>query len=187
MREWEYKELPKIAKRLKSTLNLRIPQKLRSRLDDNDLDDFYLKYARMISAADTPDRDQLAISLGRTLYNSAGYRGSRNEWYNLGVSLLDDAKGKGFFEIETFGVQKRRMRSRMSGQYFGPYYDTLSYNIRIVDPKINEYAALVRKVEVGMRVPATDPKKRLYIRPGFKTYFDYKTEIQVSQFYHNSH
>ena len=174
MREWEYKELPKVAKRLRNILDLKIPTKIRARLDENDLEDFYLKYARMLASADSPDRDQLAISLGRSLYNAASYRGTRNEWYNLGTKLLDDAKGKGLFEIETFGVQKKRMKSRMSGQFFGPYYDTLSYNIRIVDPKINEYAALVRKVEVGMRVPATDPSKRLYIRPGFKTYFDHK-------------
>lgn len=172
MRHWEYNKLPKIARRLRSVLDLKIPLKLRARLDDADLEDFYLKFAKMIAAADTPDRDQLAVMLGRSLHNAANYRGSRNEWYKLGVQLLDDADDKGFYKLETFGVQKRRMKSRIGGRYFGPYYDTLSYNIRIIDEEILEYARLNRAVDVGIRVPATDPKKRLYIRPGFKTYFD---------------
>ena len=178
MREWEYKQLPKIAKRLQGVaakiIDTKIPMKIRARLDDNDLEDFYLKFAKMLAASDTPDRDQMAIALGRSLYNAANYRGSRNEWYNLGVKILDSAKDKGFYEVETFGVQKRRMKSRMGGNYFGPAYDTMSYNIRVVDPSINKYAKLVRSVEVGMRVPATKLENRLFVREGFKTYFDYR-------------
>lgn len=53
----------------------------------------------------------------------------------------------------------------------GPYYDTFAVNLRIVDPRIQEYARLTRAVEVGMRVPALNPKQRLIIREGYKTYF----------------
>ena len=56
--------------------------------------------------------------LGRDLHTLANYRGTKSEWYELGVKLLDRAKDSGFYELETFGVKKRRMRSRMSGQYF---------------------------------------------------------------------
>src|SRR5690606_29428216 len=134
MREWEYTQAPKIAKRLRNVLDYKIPLKIKSRLDDNDLKAFYLKFARLLAMSDTPDRDQMAVVLGRTLYNSANYRGTRNEWFQLGVKLLDDAKDKGFYELETFGVQKRRMRSRIGGRYFGPYYDTFAVNIRVTDP-----------------------------------------------------
>jgi hypothetical protein len=63
------------------------------------------------------------------------------------------------------------MKSRMSGAYFGPYYDTLSYNIRVVDPRIQNYAQLTRKVDLGLRVSVTTDKNRLVIREGYKTYF----------------
>jgi len=63
------------------------------------------------------------------------------------------------------------MKSRMSGAYFGPYYDTFSVNLRIVDPRIQEYSKLVRKVEVGLRVGVTTEQNRLKIREGYKTYF----------------
>lgn len=171
MRKWEYKTAPKIARKLRNVLDHKIPFKIRNRLDDNDLKDFYLKFAKRLSMADTPDRDQLAVSLGRDLYNAANYRGSRNEWYNLGVKLLDDAKDKGFYELDTYGVQKRRMKSRNGNRYFGPYYDTFSVNVRIVDPDILEYATLTRKVDVGLRIGATVDRNRLKIREGFKTYF----------------
>jgi SPP1 gp7 family putative phage head morphogenesis protein len=116
--KWEDKVAPKIASELQGLLDFKIPLKIKIRLSDRDLDNFYLKFARRLSLADSPDRDQLAVALGRDLYNLANYRGSRNEWFNLGVKLLDDANNKGFYELESFGVQKRRMKSRNFGKYF---------------------------------------------------------------------
>ena len=171
MRKWEYNQAPKLARRLRNVLDLKIPFKIRNRLEDADLEDFYLRFAKRLAFADTPDRDQFAISLGRDLYNAANYRGSRNEWYKLGVKILDDAKDKGIYKLETYGVQKRRMKSRNGGRYFGPYYDTFAVNIRIVDQNILDYAKLVRKVDVGLRVGVTTGKNRLKFREGYKTYF----------------
>ena len=170
--KWEDSTALKIGRELRNVLDYNIPIKLKSRLSDSQLRDFYTRFAQRLSVGDTPDRDQMAIALGRDLYNAANYRGSRNEWYQLGVKILNDADKKGFYELETFGVQKRRMKSRNGGRYFGPYYDTFSVNLRIVDPRIQEYAKLTRKVELGLRVAVTDDKNILKIRPGFKTYFD---------------
>lgn len=169
--QWEDSVAPKIAKELRNVLDYKIPVFLKRRLEPYELENFYLKFARQLSLADNPDRDQFAVALGRDLYNKANYRGSRNEWYNLGVKLLDDAADKGFYKLETFGVQKRRMKSRMGGKYFGPYYDTFAVNIRVIDPRIQRYAKLTRKVELGLRVPITSDKNRLFIRQGYKTYF----------------
>ena len=169
--QWEDSVAPKIAKELRNVLDYKIPVLLKARMPDHKLDSFYLKFARQLSLADSPDRDQFAIGLGRDLYNAANFRGSRNEWYELGKKILDDAADKGFYKLETFGVQKRRMKSRMGGRYFGQYYDTFAVNVRIVDPRIQRYAKLTRKVELGLRVPATTQKNKLYIREGYKTYF----------------
>lgn len=168
---WEDKEAPKLAKKLRNILDYKIPVKILRRLDDKQLQEFYLKFAHRLSLADSPDRDQLAIALGRDLYNAANYRGDRRKWFELGVRLLEDAQNKGIFELETFGVQKRRMRSRVGGRYFGQYYDTFSVNVRIVDPKIQEYSKVTRMVDVGLRTGVTSPKNRLLIREGYKTYF----------------
>lgn len=168
---WEDRTAIKIAKELRGVLDLKIPVKLKMRIEERQLSNFYLRFAKRLSLADSPDRDQLAVALGRDLYNAANYRGSRNEWFKLGVQLLDDAKDKGFYELETFGVQKRRMKSRMGGRYFGPYYDTFSVNLRVIDPRIQRYAHLTRKVDVGLRVGVTTDKNRLLIREGYKTYF----------------
>lgn len=170
--KWEDSTALKIGRELRNVLDYNIPIKLKSRLSESQIRDFYTRFAQRLSVGDTPDRDQMAIALGRDLYNAANYRGSRNEWYNLGVKILNDADRKGFYELETFGVQKRRMKSRNGGRYFGPYYDTFSVNLRIVDPRIQEYAKLTRKVELGLRVAVTDDRNVLKIRPGFKTYFD---------------
>ena len=168
---WEDRVAPRIARELRNVLDYRIPVLLKKNLTNSDLESFYLKFARQLSLADSPDRDQFAVALGRDLYNKANYRGSRRKWYELGTALLDDANNKGFYELETFGVQKRRMKSRMGGRYFGPYYDTFAVNIRVVDPRIQKYARLTRKVELGLRISVTDEKNRLFIREGYKTYF----------------
>lgn len=168
--KWEDKTAPKIAKELRNILDHKIPFKIRNRISDENMQAFYLRFANRLSLADNPERDQLAITLGRDLYNSANYRGSRKEWYELGVKIIDDAQDKGFFKLETLSVQKRRMKSNKSNNYFGPYYDTLSISLRLVDPRIQEYAKLTRLVEVGLRVGVTTDKNRLYIRDGYKTY-----------------
>jgi len=168
---WEDRKAPKIAKELKGLLNLEIPLLVRERLTDADLQQFYLRFAHRLALADSPDRDQFAVALGRDLYNMANLNGAKRDWYTLGLKLLESKRVSKFYEIETFGVQKRRMKSRMSGSYFGPYYDTLAHNIRVVDPRIQEYARLTRKVELGLRVSVTSEKNRLKFRTGYKTYF----------------
>lgn len=174
---WEDHVAPKIARELRQVFDRNIPFKLKTlpngnpRLSEQNLHQFYLRFAHRLSMADSPDRDQLAVSLGRDLYNMANLNGDRNAWYETGMKLLDSKNVHKFFEVETFGVQKRRMKSRLSGAYFGPYYDTLAYNIRVVDPRIQEYAKLTRKVEVGLRVAVTSDKNKLIFREGYKTYF----------------
>lgn len=189
--KWEDKVAVKIGKELKGFIDTKIPLKIRTRINNEDINSFYTKFAHRLAMADMPDRDQLAVALGRDLYNMANYRGSRNEWYTLGVKLLNDADDKGFFKIETYdGIRKRRMKSRLSGQYFGPYYDTFSVNVRIVDPRIQKYSQLVRKVDSGLRVSVVNPEQRLIIREGFKTYFInrgilgmYDTRIPITSTY----
>jgi SPP1 gp7 family putative phage head morphogenesis protein len=168
---WEDFTAPKLAKELRNVFDYKIPLSIKRRLSDPELDQFYLRFANRLALADGPDRDQFAISLGRDLYNLANYNGTKREWYDLGMKLLESKNVSKFFEIETFGVQKRRMKSKLSGAYFGPYYETLSYNLRIVDPRIQEYSKLTRKVELGLRVSVTSDKNRLVFREGYKTYF----------------
>jgi hypothetical protein len=118
-----------------------------------------------------PDKDQVAVKLGRNLYNLANLNGTRRKWFEVGTKIIESKRSHKFFELETYGVQKRRMKSRMSGQYFGPYYDTFSQNLRIIDPRIQEYSKLTRKVELGLRVGVTTKKNRLLFRKNSKTYW----------------
>ncbi len=168
--KWEDRTAPAIAGELREFFDRGIPRKLHSRLSDAQLDQFYLGFAQSLGMADSPDRDSFAISLGRRLYNMANLNGSRREWFDLGRRLLDNNAGH-LFQISSYGVQKRRMRSRLSGQYFGPYYETLSYYIDIQDPRIVEYAKLTRKVDLGLRVGVINDKNKLLFREGYKTYF----------------
>jgi len=171
---WEDKIAPKISRELRSVFDYKIAKAnpiIWNRLDDKALQQFYLKFAHRLALADMPDRDNFAVALGRDLYNLANMNGTRNTWYNLGIELLKADKASKFFEIETYGVQKRRMKSRMSGKYFGPYYDTVSYNLRITDSRIQEYAKLNRSIDLGLRVPFSDKRNKLIVREGYKTYW----------------
>jgi len=168
---WEDKKVPKIARKLRSTFDYKIPLYLRRRINESEITQFYQRFAQRLSLADSPDRDQFAIQLGRDIYNMANLNGDRNSWYKVGDRILKAKNVEKFFEIETFGVQKRRMKSRMSGQYFGAYYDTMSYNIRVTDADIQKYAKLTRKVDLGMRVASLRDSTNLYFREGYKTYF----------------
>ena len=116
---WEDSVAPKIARELRSywtTYDTFLPFAIKLRLTEGDLQKFFLKFAQRLALADGPDFDSVAAGLGRDLYNLASVRGNRNDWVNLGKKILE--KNNKFYELETFGVQKRRMKSRMSGQYF---------------------------------------------------------------------
>jgi SPP1 gp7 family putative phage head morphogenesis protein len=172
--KWEDTEAPKLASKLRSTFDVTIAKsapKVWMRLSDRDLQEFYLKFANRLCMSEGPDFDQLAVQLGRDLHNLANYNGNRREWFELGKAILESDRVNKYYKIETFGVQKRRMKSRMSGAYFGPKYDTTTYFIRITDPKIMDYAKLQRSIDLGMRVPVVNDKNRLYVREGYKTYF----------------
>jgi SPP1 gp7 family putative phage head morphogenesis protein len=171
--KWEDKIAPKIANELRTVFDRSIINNpiIWSRLDDSTLQQFYLRFVQRLSLADMPDRDQFAVAIGRDLYNLANLNGDHKTWHKLGMKLLESKNVSKFFEVETYGVQKRRMRSRIGGKYFGPYYDTTSYNIRITDERIQDYAKLTRKVELGFRVPFHSEKNRLILRPGYKTYW----------------
>lgn len=168
---WEDRTAPKIAREMRTTFDLIIPLKIRNRITDRDLKQFYLKLVHRLAEADTPDRDQMAVQIGRDLYNLANINGVRRDWFDLGMKFLDQKNVNKFYQIESFGVQKRRMKSRLSGQYFGPYYDTLSYNIRVLDDRVQRYKVLNRKIEMGLRVGSIGDVNRLVVRKGYKTYF----------------
>lgn len=172
--DWEDTVAPKIANELRGVMDARLAVKaplVYSRLSESQIQQFYLRFSHRLSMADTPDRDQLAVALGRDLHNLANFNGNRRAWYDLGMTILESPGVDKFYEVETFGVQKRRMKSRLSSQYFGPYYDTLAYNIRVVDPRIQRYARLQRMVDIGLRVAVTEPKNKLIFREGYKTYW----------------
>ena len=76
--------------------------------------------------------------------NERNFNGSRQEWYKTGLDLLNSKAASKYYSLETFGVQKRRMKNKLSGQYYGPYYDTQSWNIRVTDKALLEYADLNR-------------------------------------------
>ena len=172
--KWEDKVAPKIASDLRSVLDPHIALKapvVWARLNDRKLQQFYLRMANRLSLADTPDRDALAVQLGRDLYSAANINGDRYKWYKLGLEVLEAPSASKLYKLETFGVQKRRMKSRLSNNYFGPYYDTQAWNIRIVDKRIQTYSQLTRKVDLGLRVGVTVDENRLFVQEGYKTYF----------------
>ena len=187
--KWEDRVAPKIASELRTVFDRQIAVSnpvIWARLNDRKLQQFYLRMANRLALADSPDLDGLATQLGRDLYTQANINGDRYRWHELGRKILDAPGAKKFYELETFGVQKRRMRSRMSGNYFGPYVDTQAWNIRITDKRIQKYARLSRSVDLGLRLGVTTEENRLYVREGYKTYFmrtplgQYDTRIPIT-------
>jgi len=112
---------PKAYKEVKGAIDTTILKHnpvLWKRLDEGTLQQFYTRFAHRLALADTPDRDAFAVALGRDLYTLGNLNGDRKKWYDLGLSIIETDHTRKFFEVETYGVQKRRMKSKMSGSYF---------------------------------------------------------------------
>ena len=62
---WEDSTALKIGRELRNVLDYNLPIKLKARLSESQLRDFYTRFAQRLSVGDTPDRDQMAIALGR--------------------------------------------------------------------------------------------------------------------------
>lgn len=169
---WEDKDVHAIARKMTWHTRSAIPIKVFARLSSEDIALFNSKTMLRLANADSPDRDQLAIQMGRDLFTLANYRGSKREWFEVGEKIIDSLEKDGILVTKTFGVQKRRMKSKIGGHYFGPYYDTEMRYIEILEPRLLKYAKLRRQIDVGMRVGSVDSdRNRFVIRPGFKTYF----------------
>jgi SPP1 gp7 family putative phage head morphogenesis protein len=170
--KWEDGTVHRIAKMLKWHTRKAIPLKVWSRLSSEDIALFNSRLILRLSQADSPDRDQLSVLIGRELYTLANYRGSKNEWFQVGEQILDEVEKDGVIVTKTFGVQKRRMKSKMGMHYFGPYYDTEMRYIELLEPRMLRYAKKRREVDIGMRVGIVNTdRNRFVVRPGFKTYF----------------
>ena len=170
--KWEDGKVHSIGRRLTWHTRKAVPLHVYIRLSSEDIALFNSRLILRLAAADSPDRDQLAMSIGRDLYMAANYRGSKREWFEVGNAILDDLEKDGVLVTKTFGVQKRRMKSRNGGRYFGPYYDTEMRYIEIQDKDMLEYARKKREVDVGMRIGIVgSDRNRFIVRKGFKTYF----------------
>lgn len=172
--KWEARQAPLLALKLRGLLNPTIMKKnpvVWKRLNSRKLQQFYLRFANRLALADSPDRDQLAMQLGRDLYNLANLNGSRNSWYKMGMSILEAPQTSKIYRLETFGVQKRRMKNKLSHQYYGPYYDTQAWNLSITDKSVREYADLNRKIDLALRTGDLRDEPLLKFREGYKTYF----------------
>ena len=181
---WEVRNVPIISFQIKPFVDYNLPIMITRNIDKFELKNFYQKFVMRLAQDDAPDRDQLAISLGRDLYNLANLRGDKQGWYKLGLDILDRGEASGLYRLESRGTQKRRMRGKATGAYFGQYYDTKAWNLVIQDKRLKRYSELNRLVEIGMRVGVTDQwKNKLIVKPGYKTYFlpgGYDTKIPIT-------
>jgi len=174
MRTFEDNRLPILAMKYNGLFTQSIPFQFWGRISLEERQKIIEQFFMKLIKGDTVERDNLAIWLGQKIYQSAAIRGDRNEWFTLGMSILEKNQNKGLFVLETFGVQKRRMHARMTGQYFGQVYDTSTWFVRVTEKELVDYGILSRRVDIGLRMPILDRKQKLYIKPGYKTYFDYK-------------
>jgi SPP1 gp7 family putative phage head morphogenesis protein len=181
--EWEESVSPKIAIQMKRLSSSRLPIIIKNRLDEvakiekkwfglfgvkqvTQEDLLWRRIAGRIANQETPDYDTLAVSIGKDAYNSAKLRGDINDWRKLGVSILDDQINKGWLDIETVSVTKRRFKKSQGRGFAGPVYDTFSKQLRVVEPRLRRYNLLNREIDVAVNLGFTDDSARFVVVPG---------------------
>jgi SPP1 gp7 family putative phage head morphogenesis protein len=140
-----------------------------------------------IAGGTTTDYDSLAIQIGKQFIGEKGaLKGDKmgkyplafpfknkptmSQYHKVGSELLDMLEKQGKLKIGHRGVTRRAVNDLETGRPGGPWRDTLSREVIVVDPKMLAYQEAQRKLYVGRRIGFVDKKNELIALPNQQAY-----------------
>ena len=155
-------------------------------LNDNAIDALADAFTTL-AAGQTTDYDSLAIQLGKQFIGEEGSlkkgklgkyplilpfksKATFKQYHKVGSNLLNMLEKQGKIKLGHRGVTRRAVTDLETGRPGGPWRDTLSREVIIVDKQLLSLQEANRQLYVGRRIGFANDKDSLVLRPGEKTY-----------------
>jgi SPP1 gp7 family putative phage head morphogenesis protein len=135
------------------------------------------KIVETIADGKSTDYDSLAINIGKTLKENwqplwPWHKPTLAEFHKAGSDILESLRRSGDLRVVSRGKVRRAVIDLETGRASGPWNDTVSREVSILNKDMLELQKLNRQNVIAQRINIINPRDRLYARPGAKTYFD---------------
>jgi SPP1 gp7 family putative phage head morphogenesis protein len=143
--------------------------------------DAITKVLGLVADGSSTDYDSLAINIGKSLRKNYKltdkhvfpfFNPTLRDYHADGSQILTALQEKKFIRVTKRGVTRRSVLDLETGRGSGPWRDTVSREVSILNPDMKELQVANRKLLISRRIGQTSARDKLYVRAGEKTYFD---------------
>lgn len=135
----------------------------------------------LIASGESTDYDTLAINIGKLLRREwkltekhvfPFWKPTLQDYHADGSKVLTAFRDQGLIRVISRGKTRRSVIDLDTGRASGPWKDTVSREVQILDKNMLELQAANRANLISRRIGIVNARDRLFVRPGQKNYFD---------------
>lgn len=122
---------------------------------------------RLVASGKLNDFDQLAVAIGKQLRQDFTepdlFSPNINSYRRDGARILQSMIDRKLIRINTVETRKRRLHNNDTNIDYGPWVETTSRQVELLDPGLLAYARLNRRIEIAERVGVLTPAQQLRV------------------------
>jgi len=135
----------------------------------------------LIASGESTDYDSIAIKIGKLLrqewkltekHSFPFWKPTLQDYHADGSKILTVFRDQGLIRVISRGKTRRSIIDLDTGRASGPWKDTVSREVQILDNNMLTLQAANRANLISRRIGVVNPRDKLYVRPGEKNYFD---------------
>ena len=153
-------------------------QFIESRTNDKFVIDSLSKVLGVVADGKSTDYDTLAINIGKELRSNWKYpefpffKSTLKDYHTDGSEILTALKDSGYIRVVKRGKTRRSVVDLETGRASGPWRDTISREVQILNKDMLDLQRTNRALIVSQRIGIVNDRDKLFVRPGQKSYFD---------------
>jgi hypothetical protein len=155
-----------------------IQQYIEDKTNDKFIVDSLSRVMSVVADGKSTDYDTLAINIGKELRanwklpNFPFFKPTLKDYHEDGSEILTALKDSGYIRVVKRGKTRRSVVDLETGRASGPWRDTVSREVQILDKDMLDLQRINRALIVSQRIGIINDRDKIYVRPGEKTYFD---------------
>jgi hypothetical protein len=135
------------------------------------------KVMKTIASGNATDYDTIAVNVGKSLRENwqplnPWHKYTLQDYHRDGSEILEGLRRQGKIRVLSRGKVRRSVVDLETGRASGPWKDTVSREVTVLDPDMLELQARARKVLIAQRIGVVSDRDKLYVVPNKKTYVD---------------
>lgn len=139
------------------------------------------KATELIASGQSTDYDTLAINIGKMIrqewkltekHDFPFFKPTLKDYHADGSQVLNGFRDSGYIRVISRGKTRRSVIDLDTGRASGPYRDTVSREVQILNKDMIALQKANREFLISTRIGIVNDRDRLFVRPGEKSYFD---------------